>query len=64
MELKNKRVLVVGLGKSRDMAAALFLKTQGARVTVSDARSAVALIAELPSCWRRGSWWSRGAMGC
>ena len=46
MELKNKRVLVVGLGKS-GLAAARFLKGQGARVTVSDARP-VATIAELP----------------
>ena len=36
MELKNKRVLVVGLGKS-GMAAALFLRDKGARVTVSAA---------------------------
>ena len=41
MELKNKRVLVVGLGKS-GLAAALFLRGQGAQVTVSDTRSAVA----------------------
>src|SRR5580692_12833180 len=47
MELKNKRVLVVGLGKS-GMAAALFLRDQGARVTVSDSRSAVALAREIP----------------
>ncbi|MGI4826916.1 MAG: UDP-N-acetylmuramoyl-L-alanine--D-glutamate ligase [Janthinobacterium lividum] len=46
MELKNKRVLVVGLGKS-GLAAARFLKAHGARVTVSDARP-VATIAELP----------------
>jgi UDP-N-acetylmuramoylalanine--D-glutamate ligase len=37
MELKNKRVLVVGLGKS-GVASALFLKSRGARVTVSDAK--------------------------
>jgi UDP-N-acetylmuramoylalanine--D-glutamate ligase len=42
MELKNKRVLVVGLGKS-GKAAALFLRAQGAQVTVSDSRSAEAL---------------------
>src|ERR1700684_1069297 len=35
MELKDKRVLVVGLGKS-GVASALFLKAHGARVTVSD----------------------------
>jgi UDP-N-acetylmuramoylalanine--D-glutamate ligase len=38
MELKNKRVLVVGLGKG-GLAAALFLRNRGARVTVSDTRS-------------------------
>src|SRR6266550_4204731 len=38
MDLHNKRVLVVGLGKS-GVASALFLKTRGARVTVSDAKS-------------------------
>src|SRR5438046_5411991 len=38
MELNGKRVLVVGLGRS-GVASALFLKSQGARVTVSDAKS-------------------------
>ena len=38
MDLKDKRVLVVGLGKS-GVASALFLKARGARVTVSDAKS-------------------------
>ena len=37
MELKGKKVLVVGLGKS-GLAAALFLRRQGAQVTVSDVR--------------------------
>jgi UDP-N-acetylmuramoylalanine--D-glutamate ligase len=37
MDLKNKRVLVVGLGKS-GVASALFLKSRGARVTVSDSK--------------------------
>jgi len=37
MELSNKRVLVVGLGKS-GVASALFLKSRGARVTVSDTK--------------------------
>jgi UDP-N-acetylmuramoylalanine--D-glutamate ligase len=37
MELKDKRVLVVGLGKS-GVASALFLKSRGARVTVSDSK--------------------------
>ena len=37
MDLNNKRVLVVGLGKS-GVASALFLKARGARVTVSDSK--------------------------
>jgi UDP-N-acetylmuramoylalanine--D-glutamate ligase len=37
MDLQNKRVLVVGLGKS-GVASALFLKSRGARVTVSDSK--------------------------
>jgi len=37
MDLSNKRVLVVGLGKS-GVASALFLKSRGARVTVSDSK--------------------------
>ena len=37
MDVKNKGVLVVGLGKS-GVASALFLKAQGARVAVSDAK--------------------------
>ncbi len=37
MDLNNKRVLVVGLGKS-GVASALFLKSRGALVTVSDTK--------------------------
>jgi UDP-N-acetylmuramoylalanine--D-glutamate ligase len=37
LDLQNKRVLVVGLGKS-GVASALFLKSRGARVTVSDSK--------------------------
>jgi UDP-N-acetylmuramoylalanine--D-glutamate ligase len=37
MDLHNKRVLVVGLGKS-GVASALFLKSRGAQVTVSDSK--------------------------
>lgn len=48
MELKGKKVLVVGLGKS-GLAAALFLRRRGAQVTVSDIRSAEALAKELPA---------------
>jgi len=47
MELKNKRVLVVGIGKS-GISAAMFLRGLGARVTVSDTRSAVALAEQIP----------------
>jgi len=47
MELNGKRVLVVGLGKS-GVASALFLKTHGARVTVSDTKSGDELRNEIP----------------
>ena len=47
MDLQNKRVLVVGLGKS-GVAAALFLKSKGARVTVSDSKTPDELKEEIP----------------
>ncbi len=47
MDLKGKRVLVVGLGKS-GVASALFLKGQGAQVTVSDTKSGDELRNEIP----------------
>jgi UDP-N-acetylmuramoylalanine--D-glutamate ligase len=47
MDLNNKRVLVVGLGKS-GVASALFLKAHGARVTVSDTKSGDDLRNEIP----------------
>jgi len=47
LELKDKRVLVVGLGKS-GVASALFLKARGARVTVSDTKSGDELRNEIP----------------
>ena len=53
MELKGKKVLVVGLGKS-GLAAALFLRHQGAQVTVSDLRSAEALAKEIPGLLEEG----------
>jgi UDP-N-acetylmuramoylalanine--D-glutamate ligase len=62
MELKNKRVLVVGLGKS-GMAAALFLRDKGARVTVSDSRSAVALSGEIPELLDAGIMVETGGHG-
>src|SRR2546423_3305163 len=53
MELKNKRVLVVGLGRS-GVAAAFFLKDQGARVTVSDVKTEAELQKEIPALLDRG----------
>jgi UDP-N-acetylmuramoylalanine--D-glutamate ligase len=47
MDLKGKRVLVVGLGKS-GVASAFFLEKRGARVTVSDAKSPDQLPHEIP----------------
>jgi UDP-N-acetylmuramoylalanine--D-glutamate ligase len=46
LDLENKRVLVVGLGKS-GVASALFLKSRGARVTVSDSKPEVELRSEI-----------------
>ncbi len=46
-DFNNKRVLVVGLGKS-GVASALFLKARGARVTVSDTKSGDELRNEIP----------------
>ena len=62
MELKNKRVLVVGLGKS-GLAAALFLRDRGARVTVSDTRSAAVLGAEIPALLEAGIMVESGGHG-
>jgi len=53
MEVKGKRVLVVGLGKS-GVASALFLASHGARVTVSDAKSEDQLCNEIPALLDRG----------
>src|SRR5579884_485911 len=47
MELNGKRVLVVGLGKS-GVATALFLKNQGARVSVSDSKTEDQFREEIP----------------
>ncbi len=62
MELTNKRVLVVGLGRS-GIAAALFLKQQGARVTVSDTRSAKTLGDEIPRLLEAGVMVESGGHG-
>src|SRR6201994_2774943 len=53
MELKGKKVLVVGLGKS-GLAAAIFLRRRGAQVTVSDIRSAEALAKDIPGLFEEG----------
>jgi UDP-N-acetylmuramoylalanine--D-glutamate ligase len=53
MELKRKRVLVVGLGKS-GVASALFLESRGALVTVSDAKREDQLRHEIPALLDRG----------
>src|SRR3981081_914638 len=65
MDLKNKRVLVVGLGKS-GLSAGVFLRergAQGARVTVSDTRSAVALAKEIPALLEAGIMVESGGHG-
>ncbi len=53
MDLNGKRVLVVGLGRS-GVASALFLKSRGARVTVSDAKSEDQLRKEIPALLDHG----------
>src|SRR5579872_2394513 len=53
MELKNQRVLVVGLGRS-GVAAACFLQAHGARVTVSDSKPEAQLQNEIPALLDRG----------
>ncbi|MGA7313921.1 MAG: UDP-N-acetylmuramoyl-L-alanine--D-glutamate ligase [Silvibacterium sp.] len=62
MELKGKKVLVVGLGKS-GLAAALFLRRKGALVTVSDVRSAAALAHDLPALLDQGIMVEAGGHG-
>jgi UDP-N-acetylmuramoylalanine--D-glutamate ligase len=47
MDVNDKRVLVVGLGRS-GVASALFLKAKGARVTVSDSKPQDQLKDEIP----------------
>ena len=53
MELKNKRVLVVGLGRS-GVASAFFLQEHGAKVIVSDSKSEAQLQSEVPALLDRG----------
>jgi UDP-N-acetylmuramoylalanine--D-glutamate ligase len=53
LDVNNKRVLVVGLGKS-GVASAIFLHERGARVTVSDSKSEEQLRDEIPTLLDRG----------
>jgi len=62
MNLKGKKVLVVGLGKS-GLAAALFLRHHGALVTVSDTRSAEALAKDIPALLDEGIMVETGGHG-
>jgi UDP-N-acetylmuramoylalanine--D-glutamate ligase len=62
IELKGKKVLVVGLGKS-GLAAALFLRRRGAHVTVSDVRSAEALAKDIPALLEEGIMVEAGGHG-
>ena len=62
MDLKGKKVLVVGLGKS-GLAAALFLRHRGAKVTVSDVRSAEALAKDIPALLSEGIMVEAGGHG-
>jgi UDP-N-acetylmuramoylalanine--D-glutamate ligase len=62
MDLNNKRVLVVGLGKS-GVASALFLKSRGARVTVSDSKPETELRNEILLLLERGITVETGGHG-
>jgi len=62
VELRDKRVLVVGLGKS-GVASALFLKERGARVTVSDTKSPDQLREEIPQLLDQGITVETGGHG-
>src|SRR4051794_40142194 len=62
MEVNGKRVLVVGLGRS-GVASALFLKSRGARVTVSDSKSEDQLTEEIPALLDHGITVETGGHG-
>ena len=62
MDLKNKRVLVVGLGKS-GVSAAIYLRGLGARVTVSDTRPSSDLAKEIPALLDAGVMVETGGHG-
>ena len=53
MDVRGKRVLVVGLGKS-GVASATFLQSRGAKVTVSDSKSEAQLRQEIPLLLDKG----------
>jgi UDP-N-acetylmuramoylalanine--D-glutamate ligase len=53
MDVRGKRVLVVGLGKS-GVASAMFLQARGAKVTVSDSKSEAQLRQEIPQLLDKG----------
>src|SRR5712671_217125 len=53
MELKNKRVLVVGLGRS-GVSWAILLQEHGAKVIVSDSKAEAQLQKEVPTLLDRG----------
>src|SRR3954466_15719719 len=62
LDVKGKRVLVVGLGKS-GVASALFLHARGARVTVSDSKSEDQLRSEIPRLLDQGITVETGGHG-
>jgi len=62
MDLKDKRVLVVGLGRS-GAASALFLKSRGARVTVSDSKPEAELHNEILPLLEQGITVETGGHG-
>ena len=62
MDLNGKRVLVVGLGRS-GLASALFLKSRGARVTVSDAKAEDELRDQIPVLLDQGITVETGGHG-
>src|SRR5512146_1892633 len=62
MEIKGKRVLVVGLGKS-GVASALFLSERGAKITVSDAKTEDQLREHIPVLLDRGIAVETGSHG-
>jgi UDP-N-acetylmuramoylalanine--D-glutamate ligase len=62
LDVKGKRVLVVGLGKS-GVSAATFLQSLGARVTVSDSKTEDELRGEIPMLLDRGITVETGGHG-